>query len=128
MQIEVPIFRQISCDLKLSPRAFQIWRAAIELLDLVEWRELKQWEIEHTFDIDQSTVSRALSTLVEQGYLCRQDAIGRAAAKYRVPLSRRDCTDPTPVAQETETVAATEHAETASTRRQRHRVLSRGVL
>lgn len=121
MQVEIPIFRQIRRDLKLPPRAFQVWCSAIEFLDLVEWRELKLANIELDLEVDPSTVSRSLATLVERGYLCRFAEPGMSAV-YRVPLSRADCgAAPDPV-------AARETGEPTVTRRTRPRVLSSGVI
>lgn len=128
MKIELPIFRQIGRDTRLPPRAFQVWRAAIELLDVVEWRTLKQVEIEHSLSVDQSTVSRALTRLVAQGYLCRQRATGGGAtAQYRVPLSQRECTERAPDARLAEDREAPEGTPQPA-RRSRARMVSRGVL
>lgn len=124
MQIEIPIFRQISRDLKLPPRAFQVWRSAIEFLDLVEWRELKLVSIELDLeDVDQSTVSRSLTLLVDRGYLCKLTEAG-APARYRVPLSRADCTTKAPVESTVET-PGTSHV---TSRRTRARIVSNGVV
>lgn len=123
MQVEVPIFRQISRDLKLPPRAFQVWRSAIELLDLVEWRELKLATIENDLEVDPSTVSRSLATLVERGYLCKLTESG-APARFRVPFSRADCTAASLTDRNAEASAATPVA----VRRTRARIVSNGVV
>ncbi len=125
MQIEIPIFRQIKRDGKIPPRAFQVWDVAIEFLDLVEPRELKLSSIEHAMDIDTSTVSRALATLVERGYLYRIEMGAGLAPMYRVPLSR--------VVLEGASVASIEPvaampSHEGNQRRTRPRVLSRGVV
>jgi hypothetical protein len=123
MQVEVPIFRQISRDLKLPPRAFQVWRSAIELLDLVEWRELKLATIENDLEVDPSTVSRSLATLVERGYLCKLSESG-APARFRVPFSRADCTATSPTDRDAEVSATT----LVAVRRTRARIVSNGVV
>ncbi|MCA2991047.1 hypothetical protein [Gemmatimonas sp.] len=123
MQIEIPIFRQISRDLSLPPRAFQVWRSAIEFLDVVDWRELKQMAIELELDVDQSTVSRALAVLVDRGYLCKLAEIG-AQPRYRVPLSRVDPVAPSTPPAASESVVTTH----LTSRRTRARVVSNGVV
>ena len=126
MQIELPIFRQILRNTSLSERELQVFRAAIEYLDVVEYRELKLLVIEQHLALDKSAVSRALRSLVHEGYLCRAGGRAGATAQYRVPLSRKHCVrDDTPPRSDAEgsTMA------TAPTRgRTRPRQVSRGVL
>lgn len=123
MRIEIPIFRQIQRDATLPLRAFQVWCASIDFLDLVEWRELKSLSIEKALEVDPSTVSRGLSTLVERGYL-RRKATTSGISLFRVPLSR--ATDDT-----SEVVDASELVEREPSRVSRTRgarVHSRGVV
>jgi predicted transcriptional regulator len=117
MQMEIPIFRQIWRDGALPPRAFQVWKAAIEMLDLLEYRRLKLSSIENALEIDASTVSRALTTLVERGYLDRKEG------EYRVPFSRSDYTGEVQDPQQLEI-----NVVASPTRRTKPRVHSSGVL
>ena len=125
MQIAIPIFRQIARDRKLTHSAFQIWCVAIDFLDLVEFRELTLSLIEHQMDVDASTVSRALSTLVAAGYLVRQDVGIGLAPLYRVPLSRIPVTSPSVETSETKSVAPSSEGRAP---RGKARVISAGVV
>ncbi len=101
MQTEIPIFRQIRFDLGRSAREQMVFWAAVELLDLVEMRQMTLTALEHELlrlqrdarvkkpgIISRSTISEALSSLETAGYLCREVAEdGRSL--WRVPLSRR---------------------------------------
>lgn len=88
MRIELPIFEQICDDTTLPPRSFQVWRRAIQQLDLVEWRELSQNGIALLLRIDRSTVARSIELLVSQGWICKREQGRGLPALYRVPLSR----------------------------------------
>lgn len=122
MLFEIPIFRQILNDTKLAPRELQVFRAAIEYLDVVDWRELKLQVLEHHLDLDKAAVSRALGALVDAGYLCRQRQLA-GRAMYRVPLSRHGCAEAT---EEMPAEEPTDHVQPI--RRRTGRVVSRGVL
>lgn len=94
MRIEIPIFEQICHDTTLPPRAFQVWRRAIQQLDLVEWRELSQNGIAVLLRIDRSTVARSIELLASQGWICKREQGRGLPALYRVPLSRGLTADP----------------------------------
>jgi hypothetical protein len=122
MQFEIPIFRQILSDTKVSQRELQVFRAAIEYLDVVEARVLKLLVIEQHLDLDRAAVSRALTSLVEQGYLCRTAQHG-GPALLRVPLSRHEC------ARSDDSDSSVDDSQLSGAgRRVRPRVVSRGVL
>lgn len=125
MQIEVPIFRQILADVQLNPRELQVWRAAIEYLDLVEFRDLKVAVIENHLSLDRSTAWRALNALVHHGYLCREDGDKGGSSRFRVPLSRRHCEVESTNHDGMEVLAT---PEVTRPKRARSRTLSRGVL
>jgi DNA-binding IclR family transcriptional regulator len=128
MRTEIPIFRQIERDTKLPFRAYQVWLAAIELLDLVDWRDLKHIEIENALNIDRSMVGRGLRTLVKFGYLCREDEQPGIIARYRVPLSRTECASGDEATDTMEDVAPAAVDIKHTARRSRARTISPGVL
>lgn len=87
---ELPIYRQILADTSLSPRDLQVWRAAVEYLDVSEARPLKHLVLEQHLRINRSTVYRSLDRLVAAGYLHRIRGRSGERDRLRVPLSRRD--------------------------------------
>lgn len=56
--------------LRGMPREVYVW--LYQRLDVVRFRRVKQVEIEHAFQVDKSTVSRALRLLVTTGYIDRE--------------------------------------------------------
>lgn len=118
-----PILRQILSDTKLPTRALQVWMRAVEELDLLHFGPLKQAAMAHEMDIGEATVWRAITVLVDQGYLESADG-----PIYRVPFSRRAAA----IAADTtaqEPASTVEDAENhAHLRRKRARVVSKGVL
>jgi hypothetical protein len=88
MIYELPIFRQIREDARLSKRALQVWSVALGFLDVVDDRLLPSEQIEIVLDVDRTTVHRNLVTLIEEGYLVRVQRGKRDAWTFRVPASR----------------------------------------
>lgn len=128
MRTEIPIFRQIQRDTQLPFRAYQVWLAAVDLLDVVDWRDLKHIEIENALHLHRTTILRALNTLVENGYLCRRDEQQGVVAMYRVPISKGESLRETENPQRPELVETPDVSTKSSGRITRPRTISRGVL
>lgn len=125
MRIELPIFTQICDDTSLPPRAFQIWRRAIQQLDVVEFRELSLNGLAIALSMDRSTIVRAVDLLVSQGWLCKREQGRGLPAHYRVPLSRGMTGDPVVWPSE---LKAESNAQVQTPQRVGPRVVGRGVV
>lgn len=100
MRDSIPVFRQIQSDPARSARELQVFWAAVELLDVHDWRALSVAMLESQLLLNQrsaqherpketarSTIALAQKNLVESGYLCKETT-SEGAERYRVPLSR----------------------------------------
>ena len=92
----LPILREIRTDLDVTTSEQVAFWAALERLDVVEWRRLSITQLEREVErlqhrkeqrMSRSTIARAFNGLVSKGYILHQEDAG--ADCYRIPASRR---------------------------------------
>lgn len=88
--MSIPALRQAASDTSLQPTAKGVYLFLVhEVLDVQEFRLVKQLFVSKRLNVGQSTVSDSLAKLTEKGYLERVDIEedGKPLRKYRLVYS-----------------------------------------
>lgn len=92
--MHIPAIDDLVRDPDLSGAPTRVYLYLIRYLDAIEYRPLKQWAVAQQLKMKRDTISRALSLLVDGGYLeLGEWDWDRHSRVYRIVLDRAPLTD-----------------------------------